>query len=816
MTAPELRATPPKVTEVTDPNAPGAPAPPAQLFPPLPEPLYIPDLGGMVPGLIPLPMPGTGVSARPPLQRVYRVGKFVIKYGTDVRERYPKLPTEEQLAASTVKLLDIRGTLYHAGKKPAAAAPASAPGDQVEPAEKGDLDEALHPPTYQAPGLAAMAGGNPSAAADAKPAPKLETKSGKKAESKPDKKIPKAIPKPFFPEDKPITLKVSDFGEPRWISAMGLADVYNSIVDRLTDRGLIGVYLMAAVNPGAGTDLRKDTLDIEIQVFVSEVAKIRTISRRLPFRTLDLPKLNDEDAIDGITVKDPKHLWIKEKSPLFVSGKKKAGALLEKQRLQDYLSRLNRFPGRRVDAAINATGETGKVMLDYLIREQKQYVIYAQETNNGTRSTGEWRSRLGIEYRQLANMDDILRLEYVTTDLERLNSGVLSYQFALEKPDVLKMRVYGLYGQYSAEDVGFAGANFNGDTLTAGTAITWTPLYWRGFPLDLTMGAEFLRVSVDNEANGLQSTANFILPYIGVGTERVTDRFTFATNWQVKGSFDSPDQDTLNGLGRFESDGGFWILNGDIAASAYLEPFIFGKKWGDTGKNDAQWWRGMLANEIAVSARGQYAMGNRRLIPQLELIAGGFNTVRGYPESLSVGDSGFVGSFEYRLHLPRLLKPTDPSGKQQEAKRAGNAAKTPETAAPAKTGKPDAGPKPAQKPGAPPETAPVATANLDRGDRFWQSFRVRPGPAGSGSDWDLIFRAFTDYGQTFNNRGLQVIETDRTLLSAGAGLEFQVFKPLYMTIRAEYGFVLQAQRDLLVDPVDFGDGRLHISATVAW
>jgi hypothetical protein len=37
-----------------------------------------------------------------------------------------------------------------------------------------------------------------------------------------------------------------------------------------------------------------------------------------------------------------------------------------------------------------------------------------------------------------------------------------------------------------------------------------------------------------------------------------------------------------------------------------------------------------------------------------------------------------------------------------------------------------------------------------------------------------------------------------------------------MTLRADYGYVLQAQRNLLLTPVEAGDHRIHISATIAW
>ncbi|MEO6787305.1 MAG: hypothetical protein ABI318_14325 [Chthoniobacteraceae bacterium] len=732
-----------------------------------------------------------------------------MKYGTDVRERNPKLPTEAELAASVVTLLEAKGgAFFHIAKSSPAAGQTTAGGgligttnaSQNERAEKSDVDQALHPP-LPLPVTPVTPAAVPGAKPDATPA--------KKESAKPDKNIPKAIPKPVGPE-KPVRLKVSDFGAPRTISAMALLDVYDAMVKKLTDRGLIGVYIKADVNPrmAVNNDARvPGVLDVNVTVFISEVAKIRTIARKIPFKLTELPKINDDDAPDGVPVKDPRHLWIKAKSPV------KPGGLLEKPRLQDYLSRLNRYPGRRVDAAINATGEEGKVMLDYLIKEQKRFVIYAQESNDGTKSTGEWRSRVGIELRQLANKDDILRMEYTTTNFDQFNSGILTYQMALVKPDVLKMKVYGLYGSYSAQDVGYSGANFKGDSLTAGLALTWTPIYWHGFPLDFTIGGEFMHMTVNNQAASEKTAANFILPYIGVGTERYTDKFTLATNWQVKGSFDDKTADELNGLGRFNANGAFWVLNGDFSGSIFLEPLLLGKKWGDLGKDGTKWRRGILANELAVIARGQYALGNRRLVPQLELIEGGFNTVRGYPESFTSGDSGYVTSVEYRLHVPRLFKPADVARilkDQKAAQKRANAEKL------AKVGR-AVGTEKAGTP-APADASTVVpdTRGADTRGGSTPSFRVRPGSAGSGADWDLIARGFFDYGQTFNNRIQTSVEANRTLASVGGGIELQIFKPLYIIIRADFGYALLSQTQLVSDPVRAGDSRIHLSATIAW
>ena len=776
--APGLRVTPPSVTEPADPSLPPLPQPPEPPNVPLPEQLYIPNLG-TGPGLImPLPPPGSSPHIAP-LQRVHRVGKIVIKYGTDVRKRFPKLPSEEQLGGTVIPLLQDKffngEGLFHIPK----------PND--ERADKNKPDYVLHPEGVLPPGAAVPKPAPADKSVRVTPGAKVEAKDKKVAAKDSGKSATKSDAKPAATETgKIVPMKVSDFGEPRWLSAMGLLDIYDAIVDRITERGLIGVYLLTTVIPRTGADLRKETLDIEVEIFVSEVAKVRTISRRVPFKTGDEAKLNDDDAPDGQAIKDPTHAWIKAKSPRFVGG-----GLLQKNRLQDYLNRLNRFPERRVDAAINATGEPGKIMLDYIIREEKPLTVYFHEANDGTKSTGEWRSRVGLQWLQLANMDDILRIEYVTTDFSSYNAATLSYQFALDKPDVLKMRLYGTYGNYSAEDVGFALLEFKGETVIGGAAITWTPFYLRGFPIDFTLGGEFMRATVDSPAAGQTFSGNFLLPYVGFGTERYTDRYSFATNVDLKASFGGPDADHISGLGRSGPNKRFYLLEGGLEASTFLEPLLLGSKWGDLGRDGEKWWHGMLANELAVLARGQYTFSDRRLIPQMEFVSGGYNTVRGYPEAFTSGDSAYVTSLEYRLHVPRLFKPANVPQKTKGA-------------------------KPPEKPGVPNQAAPVTTTPVARGGKSGTGFHFVPPTAGTSPDWDFIFRIFGDCGQTFNNRIQTVVEKDRTLVSVGAGVEFQLLRPFVMTLRADYGIALRAERDLVPDPVDAGDTRLHLSGTIAW
>jgi hemolysin activation/secretion protein len=170
------------------------------------------------------------------------------------------------------------------------------------------------------------------------------------------------------------------------------------------------------------------------------------------------------------------------------------------------------------------------------------------------------------------------------------------------------------------------------------------------------------------------------------------------------------------------------------------------------------------------------------LVPQLLAVAGGFDTVRGYDESFTSADSVVIGSAEYRLHLARqFVKPSS----LVEAEKG---VKQPVVSDPARRGAGDVG----------------------------NTFAMRPRTVASIADWDLVFRTFVDFGKTHNNGRLAGVEADHTLLGAGFGLEFQVYNPAYLTVRADLGFALRDDNQIQGREVSAGDSRLHMSVTLAW
>ncbi len=400
--------------------------------------------------------------------------------------------------------------------------------------------------------------------------------------------------------------------------------------------------------------------------------------------------------------------------------------------VNDYVDRLDRQPGRRVDVAISAADEPDQYTLDYLVNETKPWYVYAQSSNTGTPVTGEWRERFGFTDDQLTGNDDIINVDGVT-DFEKSTNVTGSYELPLLANDPsfgtygLRVRIYGLWDQYEAADLGVQNNSFSGNDYSGGAEAEWNFFQAHNMFWDFIGGARYQSSQVKSQFSDSSETGNYILPYVGVRVQDNQPTFNYVAALNVQGGITSTSKAELADLGRANPDQDWIILQPSGIGSFYLEPLI--------DPNDYVAGRSTLANEMYFSLRGQWAL-NYRLIPQYEQSAGGFYTVRGYPEAATIGDTVFVGTAEYRFHLGRILS---------------------------------------------------ASPNPTNVSIFGEPFRLVPQQPYQRPDWDLIARGFVDAGEVIQSR-IVTGENNNTLVSAGAGLELQVRQNI--DIRGDWGIVL--------------------------
>ena len=551
------------------------------------------------------------------------------------------------------------------------------------------------------------------------------------------------------------TIRLADFKGARaeTFYATAIRRINEELVAAFNRKGLVGIFVAPHqddLEAKTGKDNRKaGNTTLRLVVWSAMVSRIRTLGagERIP----------EPDRIDN-----PQHARIRSGSPL----KKKD--LLNKEELDDYVYRLNRHPGRRVDVAVTSGAKSGEVALDYLVSENKPWLVYAQTSNTGTEATSKWRHRVGFIHNQITGNDDILSGEYTTSGIDEpeAQSASGSYEAPFLKIDKLRWKIYGAWSRFEASVKGGAtfGQDYTGHEWRLGGEMALNVWQKKQTFLDLVGGVMWWHIVVNNEVAGQTGDADVFVPYVGARVERTTDLAStvgsLTVEWNCPGIAKS-DEDDLVELGRDPVDGDWVLLRWDVLQTFFLEPLLNRKAWMDTATPESS----TLAHEMAFQFRGQYAMNGYRLIPQNERVIGGMFTVRGYPESATAGDTALIATAEYRLHVPRLFKPQ------------GDPTKTPLL------------------------------------PRFIETpFRWSPQTVYGRPDWDLIFRAFCDIGRAIHVDRLG-FEEDFTLIGAGLGVELQFTR--YLNVRCDWGIPCR-DLDSTSQTIQAGDHRFYFVATVLY
>lgn len=429
------------------------------------------------------------------------------------------------------------------------------------------------------------------------------------------------------------------------------------------------------------------------------------------------------------------------------------GSLIRRDRLDDYVARLNRHPGRRVDVAVAPADadSPGDVLVDYLVNENNPWTFYAQLSNTGTRNTDPWRERLGFSNTQVTGNDDILRVDFITAGFENTLALIGSYEFPITS-ETLRGRVFGSASKFEASDVGLGGESFNGRGWTLGAEGILNFYQRHDLFVDAVAGFRAQRVSVRNQILQVAGNETFYIPYVGLRLDRDTQASLTSAALTLETTVGNPSPEQVGNLGRAEPDTSWTILQYEAGTSFFLEPIFF---------PDARTPEGgaTLAHELAFAAHGQWAFGSR-LIPNAEDIAGGLATVRGYPESLVAGDSTLIGTAEYRFHVPRALGiEVDPT----------------------------------------------------RTPLFGKPFRAMPQQAYGQADWDFILKGFIDAGRVVNSER-KAFESNETLVGTGIGAELNILRNF--SFRVDWAVAVTEVEG--GERVTSGSNRFHISLTLLY
>ena len=538
-----------------------------------------------------------------------------------------------------------------------------------------------------------------------------------------------------------------DLDQPEYFDKKALKAISKSLVQYFNKKGIHGVQVKVYYKQisDSGKDLRSND-DLSLK-FVVKTAKIGKISTKAHTK--------DKEIHENLK----HHARFINKAPIKPTDTKNGekGSLFYKDRLDDYLFYLNRHPSRRVDINIRPLMED-EIGLEFLVREAKPWFVWFNVANTGTYHTArdygtkEWIETIGFAHNQLSNNDDIFRAMYSTDSFQTVHAAYLTYEAPLFWPDKSRWGISGGYNRFISTELGVFTSLFKGEQWPVSGKLVFLLYQYKNLFIDLIPSLEFRHIYVKNPVTGLthgreKGRQNFLFPQLALEVQQTLPGYRFFFNFSVNMTPNAKlgeDRDQLDLLGRNDISKKWWFLAGDALYSFYIDPMLY-----HASKVDIP-----LINEIALRFRGQWSF-NYRLIPQIKPILGGFNTIRGYPESILSGDNFYIANVEYLLHIPRMLPPS-------------------------------------------------ATTNK----KVWgKEFYLKPKYKGGPTDWDLIFRAFLDVGRVTNNNPV-AFELDQTLIGTGIGMEFIFSDFLYA--RWDLGFRGRSVREL---NLKHGDARHHGTIT---
>jgi len=550
---------------------------------------------------------------------------------------------------------------------------------------------------------------------------------------------------PPHPSAHNIRFKLAEVPPDSRFHPGGLRQVNRVLLDELTRQGFGGVLVtMPDLDEDKGRDLRPPgTTELRILIWIGRVEEVSTLA--------DGERFGD-DSVAARTNR-PEHSWIREGSPVSAGGE---DALLRPGPIEDYAAQLSRQPGRQVQPMLRPGAIPGASRLEYHVAEQKPWQVYAQVSNTGTEATTDWRERFGFSDTQLTGNDDVLRFDYVTGNFDSVHAVWGEYGGPLWHVPRVRWLVEGSWSRYDSSEVGISQIDFKGDEWYAGGRMQLNVFQYRDIFVDLFAGARWQRIGVDNVISGDHET-DFFLPRAGVYAERVGDVWSFSLESGVSHNLSSVantgDSRELARLGRLDAEPDFTLLDWQGELSFFPAPLLRRFSWHDSSDLGAY----DFAHELAFVTMGQTAFDDR-LVPQLQQVAGGLYTVRGYDQSVTAGDTVLIGRAEYRVHLPRLLYPD-----------------------------PDA-----------PKVPLLGT------------FHVRPEHAFAFPDWDLIAIAFADAARV-RQKNSSSVEPNENLHSLGLGLELRVLR--YLSARVDLAW---PQRRLTNDDPGLDKPKVHAVFTVLY
>ncbi|MGC1879539.1 MAG: hypothetical protein WA678_09215 [Rhabdochlamydiaceae bacterium] len=542
------------------------------------------------------------------------------------------------------------------------------------------------------------------------------------------------------PNSEPVKITIDAINNSNKIIRLAnsaLVEVLRKILECFNDHHInwTVVYIPSSEIARNGDDVRSGgdtTLTIVISTPVIKKVAVQYVDFNDPSKEIDQPRLSQK-IYDNLptSLPDPSTGY--------------PGSFINSNLLNNYLHALNRHRERRVDLEIGPTEAPGEVALDFIVTQKRPYHFYFNANNNVPKPIDRWQESVGFIHTQVSGNDDILKLDASTDSFDKFYSVDASYEAPFGNSFKNRWQILGSYCRFTSAEFALPQNLFIGTEAIGNLEFIRNIAQWDKLFLDFVADLQYRHIHNRGHFLFSSATKNFILPGIGLKAIQLKRETKLIVSLSLQSTISSLFWDVrkhLDDLGRRHLSPNWAILQGGLYGSFYLEPLFHEDKKVER-----------LANEMVVVVQVQNAF-NQRLIPQLEGILGGLYTIRGYPQSTVAGDNLYMGSIEYRFHIPGALKPR-----------------------------------------------PYARTKI-----FNRPFKWAPTEPKGQADWDLLFRAFYDVGETTVNQR-RSFEHNHFLMGAGFGGEFVMWQNIF--IRADWGTAFRS-----ANGISKGHHQFYFSSTI--
>ena len=323
----------------------------------------------------------------------------------------------------------------------------------------------------------------------------------------------------------------------------------------------------------------------------------------------------------------------------------RVGDTISAKALDGTVGLINRFSRQQIRPVL--VPEFEDLVLEYRVKQLDESMGTLAIDNYGAERLGRERFTLDYTNWNSFTLDDKFHIKALTTLEGNSNYFGADYMVPLDVFRSSRLSFNMAYSNFVAEDVGLLGAadiDFEGSSFNAGAS--WEKTIWNdaGKYLDTIMGIRYLDVTQDQTSIGVpEAQTGFLLPSVGLRYSKTTSNGSLIMGTRLEMNLSSL-ADTASGTeldqqGRLFAEDSFVTGSIYTAYRQYLDNIL-------TEKNGRK-------HELSAFLTFNTSFGDR-VPPSFLNVAGGFQTVRGYPLGIASGDSSFLVKLDYKYHFDTL------------------------------------------------------------------------------------------------------------------------------------------------------------------